>query len=77
MLSITLNSAPPVLLEEISIVTILSITILFFLVLLILGIIKWFKLKAESERLSQSSFSTEDDNKVYKSFREGHLYDNY
>ena len=65
------------LLEQIDIVTILAVTIIFFLILLILGIIKSFKLKAENERLSKTQLSSEDDNKVYKDFREGHLYDSY
>ena len=68
----------PSLIEQINIVKILIITVVFFLVLLIIGIIKSFKLKAENERLSKkSNLSSEDDNKVYKDFREGHLYDNY
>ena len=39
---------------------------------------KSIKLKAENDRLSESKkASTEEDNKVYRDFREGHLYDNY
>lgn len=64
-------------LEESSVVTILSVTVTFFLILLILGIKKSFKLRAENERLSRTGFSSEEDNKVYRDFREGHLYDNY
>ncbi len=64
-------------LEESSVVTILSVTVTFFLILLILGIKKSFKLKEENERLSRTGLSTEEDNKVYRDFREGHLYDNY
>ena len=66
------------LIEQINVVTILTVTVVFFLVLLILGIIKSQKLKSENERLSNpKNLSTEEDNKVYRDFREGHLYDNY
>ena len=66
------------LIEQINVVTILTVTVVFFLVLLILGIIKSQKLKAENDRLSHpKELSTEEDNKVYRDFREGHLYDNY
>ena len=63
--------------EQINVVTILTVTIFFFLVLLILGIVKSYKLKSENDELSKPKLSTEDDNKVYRDFREGHLYDNY
>jgi len=57
---------------------ILIITIVFFLILLVLGIMKSRKLKSENDRLSKPrTTSTSDDNKVYQDFREGHLYDNY
>ncbi|WP_347926151.1 hypothetical protein [Pontimicrobium sp. SW4] len=64
------------LLEQTSIVTILMITVAFFLILLILGVRKSYKLKAENEKLSKkSNASTTEDNKKYKDFTEGHLYD--
>jgi hypothetical protein len=72
-----LSSQPYFLIEQISIVTMLIITVAFFLILLILGIRKSYKLKAENDRLSKkSSASSTQDNKVYRDFREGHLYDN-
>ena len=75
--SIKLNSQPYFLIEQISIVTMLIITVAFFLILLILGVRKSYKLKAENDRLSKrSSTSSKEDNKVYRDFREGHLYDN-
>ena len=77
-LSFKLAALP--LLEQISIVTFLLVTVVFFLILLILGVLKSFKLKAENERLSKTNSptpTTEGDNKVYKDFREGHLYDDY
>lgn len=65
------------LIEQSSIVTILSVTLIFFVILLVLGIMKSAKLKAENEQLSKTQvISTEESNTTYKDFREGHLYDN-
>ena len=64
------------LIEQTSIVTILIITVAFFLILLILGVRKSYKLKAENERLSKkSNTSSTEDNEKYNDFTEGHLYD--
>jgi len=53
------------LIEQISIVTVLSISVFFFLILLFLRVRKSFKLKAENERISKSAnLQSEDDNKV-------------
>ena len=72
-----LDFQPFFLIEQTSVVTMLTITVTFFLILLILGIRKSYKLKAENERLSErSNVSSDEDNKVYRDFREGHLYDN-
>jgi hypothetical protein len=62
------------LIEQINIVTMLIITVCVFLVLLILGVRKSYKLKAENERLSKKSSSDTDKEKVYEDFTEGHLY---
>ena len=65
------------LLEQLSIVKMLAITVVFFLILLILGVRKSYKLKKENERLNELSTSLEDDeDKPYTDFTEGHLYDN-
>ena len=65
------------LLEQLSIVRMLAITVVFFLILLILGVRKSYKLKKENERLNELSTSLEDDeDKPYTDFTEGHLYDN-
>jgi heme/copper-type cytochrome/quinol oxidase subunit 2 len=56
-----------------NIVTILIITVFIFLVLLIIGVIKSYKLKAENERLSKETTNNDDD-KAYEDFTEGHLY---
>ncbi|MCF1191595.1 OadG family protein [Mangrovimonas sp. AS39] len=74
----TLNSIPPpvFLIEQSSIVMLLSISVVFFLILLILGIRKSYKLKKENERLAnKSQLSSTEDNKTYKDFTDGHLYE--
>ncbi len=71
----TINPTALVTLEELSIVTILVVTSVFFLILLILGVLKSHKLKEENERLSKSTLSSVDDNKKYEDFRQGHLYE--
>lgn len=55
-----------------NIVTVLIITVFVFLVLLILGVRKSYKLKAENERLSKEQAKEEE--KAYEDFTEGHLY---
>ena len=75
-LKITSNLSIP-LIEQLDIVTVLGIVVVFFLVLLVVGVRKTYKLKAENERLNNiNPLQSEDDNKVYKDFTEGHLYDN-
>lgn len=65
-------------LEQSSIVKMLAVTVLFFLILLILGVRKSIILKRENERLSKSSPVLEDETKKpYKDFTEGHMYDNH
>jgi hypothetical protein len=64
------------LLEQISIVTMLSIVVVFFLVLLIVGVVKTYKLKAENDKLNKiNPLQSEEENKTYKDFRDGHLYE--
>lgn len=65
------------LIEQIDIVTMLSITVAVFLILLILGIRKTYKLKAENDRLSKINPLDSDDekDKRYKDFQDGHLYE--
>jgi len=73
-------TAPPIsiaLVEQENMVTMLTIVVVFFLILLVLGIRKTHKLKKENDRLNSINPSqSEDDNKVYRDFTEGHLYDN-
>ncbi len=68
----------PVLLGQVQIVTLLFIVVLFFLVLLILGVRRSYILKKENEEISQSADLLErsEDQKRYDNFKEGHLYDN-
>lgn len=46
-----------------------------FFVLIVLAVLKSFKLRKESERLSEAS-NKEVENKEYQDFTEGHLYEN-
>ena len=63
------------LLEQLQIVTILSVVVVFFLVLLILGVRKSYLLKKENDKLNRMGNSlTEDENKEYKDFTDGHMY---
>lgn len=72
----TLAGYPSIsLVEQKSIITVLIVTAVFFLILLILGVRKSYKLKAENERLSKSQ-EHYDEKKPYKDFTEGHLYGN-
>ncbi|GGD10530.1 hypothetical protein [Hyunsoonleella pacifica] len=67
----------PLLISQSQIVTVLSIVVVFFLVLLILGVRKSYILKKENDQLAKSGpLQSDDDNKAYKDFRDGHLYDN-
>jgi len=63
------------LVEQLQIVTVLSIVVVFFSILLILGVRKSYKLKKENERLNNLNNSqSEEDNKPYKDFTDGHMY---
>ena len=72
MYSLTSKISTRLLIEQSSIVTVLIITVFIFLVLLILGVRKSYKLKAENEKLSKKAESKADED--YKDFTEGHLY---
>ncbi|MCO4822335.1 MAG: hypothetical protein KC469_09720 [Flavobacteriaceae bacterium] len=58
-------------------VVVLSITVGFFFVLLILGVRKSYKLKKESERLIKKVSSSKDKEDSNDDFTEGHLYQNH
>jgi hypothetical protein len=56
------------------IVTILIIVVVFFSILLILGIRKSYKLKKENERLDKISEEMAKQEEEYKDFTDGHMY---
>lgn len=64
------------LLQQTTIVTVLSVVVVIFSVLLILGVRKSYLLKKENERLDKMNAFKEDDDedKPYKDFTEGHMY---
>ncbi|RLD29158.1 MAG: hypothetical protein DRI75_04380 [Bacteroidetes bacterium] len=64
------------LIEQVNLVTILAIAGVIFLVLMLFGVRKFFKFKAKNGYLSKiTHLQSEEDNKVYKNFTDGHLYD--
>ena len=70
-------TAPPLTIQLISqsdIVTILIIVVVFFSVLLILGIRKSYKLKKENDRLDKISEEMAKQEETYKDFTDGHMY---
>lgn len=63
------------LIEQIQIVIVLSIVVVFFLIVLILGVRKSYKLKKENERLDKISEDLIRDKKdKYSDFTDGHMY---
>lgn len=56
------------------IVTILVIVVVFFSILLVLGIRKSYKLKKENERLDKISEEMKIQEEEYKDFTDGHMY---
>ena len=69
--------ASSLLISQSQIVTILTVVLIFFLVLLVLGVRRSFILKKENDKLSASHDIMDDDlPKSYKDFTESHLYDN-
>ncbi len=65
---------PIALIEHSDIVTLLIIVVIFFSILLILGIRKSYKLKKENERLDKISEELAKQEEEYKDFTEGHMY---
>lgn len=58
------------------IVTVLIVVVVFFSILLILGIRKSYKLKKENEELYKISEALAKQDEKYTDFTEGHMYDN-
>tara|TARA_R110000868_G_scaffold299242_1_gene559478 strand:+ start:32184 stop:32423 length:240 start_codon:yes stop_codon:yes gene_type:complete len=76
MLSVflTITSSIIPLISQSDIVTVLIIVVVFFSILLILGVRKSYKLKKENERLDQISEEIAKREEKYKDFTEGHMY---
>lgn len=71
----THNFSAILLVNESTIVNLLIIVVVFFGVLLLLGIRKSYKLKKENERLdAMNKKIAEDEQKPYRDFTEGHMY---
>lgn len=62
------------LLGQTEIVTLLSIVLVFFSILLVLGVRKSYMLKKENERLDKISEELAKQEEKYKDFTEGHMY---
>ena len=65
--------------DKSTIVTSLIVVVIFFAILLILGIRKSYLLKKENERLdaiNKQILEDNEENKPYRDFTEGHLYGN-
>lgn len=62
------------LINQNTIVVVLSIVVAFFLILLILGVRKSYKLKKENDRLDRISEEMASQEEKYKDFTEGHMY---
>jgi type IV secretory pathway component VirB8 len=64
--------------EQVSILTILLVASILFIILVLIGIRIFFKLKAKNGYLSEiNNLQSKEDNKTYKNFIEGHLYDSF
>jgi len=62
------------LIDHEQIVTVLTIVVIFFAVLLILGVRKSYKLRKENERLDKLSEKLAKEEEEYKDFTDGHMY---
>ncbi len=76
MLNYNLTPSLSILLfEQTQIVTVLTIVVIFFAVLLILGVRKSYKLKKENERLDKISEKlAKEEEEKYNDFTDGHMY---
>ncbi|WP_055444646.1 hypothetical protein [Lacinutrix himadriensis] len=63
------------LIKQISVVTLLSVSVIFFSIVLILVLRKSYKLKSENEKLMKATdHLLDDEDKEYTDFTEGHMY---
>ena len=65
------------LINQSDIVTILTVVLIFFGILLFLGVRKSYKLKKENDRLNEVKDLEIDENKPYQDFTEGHMYQDH
>jgi len=66
------------LIKQTSVVTLLSISVIFFSIVLILVLRKSYKLKSENEKLMKATdHLLNDEDKEYTDFTEGHMYSNH
>mgnify|MGYP006893454494 FL=1 len=73
---VTFSSLNIALINQSDIVTVLIIVVVFFSFLLILGIVKSYKLKKENDRLDKISEDMAKKEETYKDFTDGHMYGN-
>ena len=64
-----------ILINQSYVVNVLIVVVVFFGLLLILGVRKAYKLKKENKRLNSMDTKMPDE-KDYKDFTDGHMYDN-
>lgn len=65
------------LIKQTSVVTLLSISVIFFSIVLIIVLRKSYKLKSENEKLMKATdHLLDDEDKEYTDFTEGHMYSN-
>lgn len=73
LLNLTLSSIP--LINQSQVVNVLVIVVVFFGILLVLGIRKSYKLRKENERLNSMNTKIPEE-EDYKDFTDGHMYGN-
>lgn len=71
--NLTLSSIP--LMNQSQVVNVLVIVVVFFGILLVLGVRKSYKLRKENERLDKMNTKITDE-EDYKDFTDGHMYGN-
>ena len=72
---ISIQSLSIILFEQTQTVIVLTIVVIFFAILLILGIRKSYKLKKENERLDKISEKlAKEEEEKYEDFTDGHMY---
>lgn len=68
------------LISELTMLTILMIVGVFFIILIVFGIRKTYKLNQENKRLidlHNEQLKKDKENEGYRDFTEGHLYENH